>query len=368
MTAASADARARIVAAAVHEAADRIAETTRFVHDHPEAAHEETASAAHLAAALREAGLDVESGVGGLPTAFKAVLGSDRPGPTVALIAVYDAVVVPTPDGGTAIHHSCGHGPVSGAVVGAALALQALPDRAGTVVVIGAPADELVSPLAIGRGSGKAVLLERGVLDGIDAALYVHPESHTGVWRSSRWMRLIEVVAPAGADPAAWALPEGQVRVGDVSVLETGEVAAVLRVLGDDRAELDERELLARTLVDALRWTPLGTTEGLQADDTVAAAAEEALGLLGVPFGRELPRMPFSTDFGNVSRRIRSAMVGLAHPSQPEGWAVHLEEGERQFRSEAGEVVAGQAAAVLALAADLLTRAEAPGRSPVETP
>jgi hypothetical protein len=46
---------------------------------------------------------------------------------------------------------------LSGAVVGAALALASLRESfAGTLTVLGCPADELVSPLAIRRGSGTA--------------------------------------------------------------------------------------------------------------------------------------------------------------------------------------------------------------------
>ena len=102
-------------------------------------------------------------------------------------------------------------------------------------------------------------------------------------------------------------------------------------------------------------WRPLGLTEGLTADDRVAAAAEQSLSALGIPFELRTPRMPFSTDFGNVSRRVPSAMIGFAGPG-PESWAVHLDEGEEQFTSGEGETLALTMSRALAVAADRLTR------------
>jgi metal-dependent amidase/aminoacylase/carboxypeptidase family protein len=87
----------------------------------------------------------------------------------------------------------------------------------------------------------------------------------------------------------------------------------------------------------------------------VAAAAEQSLSALGIPFEPHTPRMPFSTDFGNVSRRVPSAMIGFSRPG-PEGWAVHVDEGEEQFLSDEGENLALTMSAALAVAADRLAR------------
>jgi metal-dependent amidase/aminoacylase/carboxypeptidase family protein len=343
--------RTAALRAAVLEQRATILEVTRFVHEHPELAHEEVAGADRITAALDP--LELERPFAGMATAFRAVLRGALPGPSVAVVAVYDAVGVPAGDGTLRPAHSCGHGPIAGAVAGAARALATLrADLAGTVIVLGLPADELVSPRAIADGSGKALAVDRGGFDGIDAVLYVHPESHTGVWRSSKWMQLFEVVTAADADPAGWALPFEAYRIDQV-VPGADRTTVVVRALGDTEKQLDERAEAARLAVPHHSWTALGRTESLTADPRVAAAAESALRDLGLVPDPETPMMPFSTDFGNVSRRVPAAMIGLTRAG---GWAVHTDEGERQFRSSAGEGLAVTMAEVIATAVDRLTR------------
>jgi metal-dependent amidase/aminoacylase/carboxypeptidase family protein len=347
-------ARAVALAHAVDAHRDRILDVTRFVNHHPELAHEELECSVHIAGALSTA-LDVETTLTGMATGFRATLSGTSPGPTVALVAVYDAVGVPDGEGTLRAFHSCGHGPVSGAVVGAAFALASLRESfAGTLVVLGCPADELVSPLAIRRGSGKALALDGGGWAGIDYTLYAHPESLTGVWRSSRWMQLFAVTVPGDADPASWGLPADRYRVDELTRVRQ-DTEVTLRVLGDDAEEIRRRAEDARATLCPRSWTPLGLTEGLTADVQVAAAAERALSALSISFDPRTPRMPFSTDFGNVSRRVPSAMIGFSRPG-PEGWAVHMAEGEGQFLSEEGETLALTMGRALAVAADLLAR------------
>ncbi len=90
--------------------------------------------------------------------AFRADAGSA--GPVIAVFCEYDAL----PD----IGHACGHNIIAAAGLGAGLALAEVADDAGgRVVVLGSPAEE--------GGGGKVLMLQRGALDGIDAALMVHP-------------------------------------------------------------------------------------------------------------------------------------------------------------------------------------------------
>lgn len=348
-------ARTHALRSAVARQRDLIVDLTRHVHAHPELAYEEVEAATRLRTELATA-LEVLPASEQFPTAFRAELRGALPGPTIALVAVYDAVGVPDGRGGLRTEHSCGHGPVAAGVVGAALALAAERDElAGRVVVIGAPADELVSPLAVTRGSGKAATLAAGLWEGVDAALYAHPESHTGVWHASRWLQLVEVTVPAATDPADWGLPFERYRIDAVDEPVGDARRVVLRVLGDDAEEIDTRAAHARELIAPLTWTPLGLTEGLTSDPGVVAAVESGLAALGIEYDTATPTMPFSTDFGNVSRRIPAAMIGL---SRPEGWAVHTPEGEAQFHSEAGDELAVRVAEVLAVVADGLTRTE----------
>ena len=139
-------------------------ELSRDVHAHPELNYEEFYSSDALAGFLQGHGLTVERGVGGVETAFRAVIpGGSGGGPTIAVLAEYDAL----PE----IGHGCGHNLIAMAAMGAALGLQAnAQDLPGTVMVIGTPAEE--------GGGGKIRLLEAGVFEGVDATLSSHPFSN----------------------------------------------------------------------------------------------------------------------------------------------------------------------------------------------
>src|SRR5690242_12128211 len=121
------------VLAAVDAQREAIEEVIAFVHAHPELAHEERECAAELVRRLRGGGLQVwegvgemDTGVGEMDTAFRAVLSGARPGRRVGIVCQYDAVAAVRDDGSIEAVHSCGHGPIAGSVVGAALALASL--------------------------------------------------------------------------------------------------------------------------------------------------------------------------------------------------------------------------------------------------
>src|SRR5437870_7566258 len=134
-----------------------------FVHAHPELGHEEHACSAHLADALAGAGLEIERGVGGMATAFRATLRGARPGRTIGIVALYDAVPAIAPDGSMVPTHSCGHGPIAGSVVAAAAALADLRDElARAVIVLGRPPDGLHAPGTAARRRGQRPPVEAG--------------------------------------------------------------------------------------------------------------------------------------------------------------------------------------------------------------
>ena len=144
----------------IDEMADRLIEISHTIHANPEIAFEEYASMALLAGTAEAEGLAVERGVAGLETAFVATSECAQPGPTIAFVAEYDAL--------PGLGHACGHNIIGTAAMVAALAVHAVRDSlAGTLRLIGAPAEE--------DGGGKVILLERGVFDGVDAAMMVHP-------------------------------------------------------------------------------------------------------------------------------------------------------------------------------------------------
>ena len=140
---------------------------SKDVHAHPELNYEEYYSSNALAGFLEKHNLNVERGIGGVETAFKATIpGGAGEGPTIAVLAEYDAL----PE----IGHGCGHNLIAMAAMGAALGLKAnAADLPGRIEIIGTPAEE--------GGGGKIRLLEAGVFDGVDATLSSHPFSNRTV-------------------------------------------------------------------------------------------------------------------------------------------------------------------------------------------
>ncbi len=137
---------------------ERLLDASHQIHDHPEVNYEEHYAHDLLTGILADAGLAVERGAYGLDTAFVARAGTR--GPTIAVLCEYDAL--------PGIGHACGHNIIATAGLGAGLAAAALAEEAGgRVVILGTPAEE--------GGGGKILLARRGALDGIDAALMVHP-------------------------------------------------------------------------------------------------------------------------------------------------------------------------------------------------
>jgi len=158
------------------------------IHSDPELAFKERHACARLTAVLEEAGFAITREAGGLETAFRADLAGKRPGPTVALLAEYDAL----PDVG----HGCGHNIIATSALGAALAI-ARGDRdfAGRVVVVGTPAEE--------AGGGKILLAEAGVLRDVQAAIMLHPATRNMVRRGSLAMSVVELIFHGKAAHAA---------------------------------------------------------------------------------------------------------------------------------------------------------------------
>jgi amidohydrolase len=132
---------------------------SRAIHSHPELAYEETFAHAALTDFLEARGFEVTREAHGLTTSFRAVRGHGTP--VIAFLCEYDAL----PD----IGHACGHNLVATAGVAGALGAAAALDEsgaAGTVVVIGCPAEE--------RYGGKADLIKAGAFAGVDVAMMAH--------------------------------------------------------------------------------------------------------------------------------------------------------------------------------------------------
>jgi amidohydrolase len=140
---------------------------SREIHGDPELAYHEERAAARIRALLVKRGHEVEMGVGGLATAFRARVGPA--GPSVALLAEYDAL--------KGVGHGCGHNLIAMTNVGAFLLAATEPKRLELAIeLIGTPAEE--------DGGGKIDLLNAGVFDGVAFALSTHPAAQS-MWAVS---------------------------------------------------------------------------------------------------------------------------------------------------------------------------------------
>ena len=155
------DAKLRL-AQAVEAARDEILDLSHRIHANPEPAFEEHQAARWVANAIARHGYAVEHPAGRLDTAVRGRLAGGRgsDGPRISILAEYDAL--------PGLGHGCGHNTMAASGVGAAIALAALaPEIAGEIVFLGTPAEE--------RGSGKRLMLDDGLFEGLDAALLFHP-------------------------------------------------------------------------------------------------------------------------------------------------------------------------------------------------
>lgn len=160
----------QLIIQAVDERDTLLREISLRIHANPELSFHEHQAQAWLTEPLIEAGFQVEKGISELPTSFRATWEGAPGGPTIALLAEYDAL--------PGIGHACGHNLIGTSAVGAALALKdACPQLPGKIVVLGTPAEE--------EGGGKIIMCQNGVFDEVDAAMMVHPQNKTMVLRGA---------------------------------------------------------------------------------------------------------------------------------------------------------------------------------------
>ena len=378
------------VCQAVDRMRDELLRISRAIHANPELAFEEHEAASLLVAALREAGLGVETGVHGLETAFSAEFGADGT-PCVALLAEYDAL----PEMG----HACGHNLIAIASVGAGLALASVADLLpGRVRVLGTPAEE--------HGCGKELMAREGALDGVDAALMMHPSSVNLVSMPCIAMAELEI-RYRGQSAHAAAMPERGVNALDAMVVGYQAVAALRQHIARDerihgvisdggqspnvvpersagrfyvRAANEQNLAPLKRRVEAcfragaeatgadveIEWGAADYLD-IRFNEPLAAAFRanaEALGREFFPIDKLPPSVQGSTDMGNVSHRVPSIHPMLA--AAPLHCTIHNPEFAKWAGSEVGEAAALDGAKALAMTAldyfadaDLRQRAQA---------
>jgi amidohydrolase len=367
------------------EAVDRMAPAllriSRRIHARPELAFEEREAQALLVDALRGAGLPVEAGAYGLDTAFAAEFGSGVA--CVALLAEYDAL----PE----IGHACGHNLIATAGVGAALALAQLAGRLpGRVRVLGTPAEE--------RGCGKELMARCGALDGVDAAMMIHPASVNLVTMPCVCLAELDVSYRGEAAHAA-AMPERGINALDALVIAYQGIAALRQHIrsserihgiiteGGRAPNIVPERAAGRFYVRAASQAELAPlkrrVEGCFRAGAEATGAEldlrwgdadyldirfnepladsfqrnaESLGRVFFPIDKLPASLQGSTDMGNVSQRVPSIHPMLA--AAPVHCTIHNAEFARWAGSDLGDAAAIDGAKALAMTAlDFLTDA-----------
>ena len=138
---------------------------------HPEIGFEETRSVQLLTDYLRKHDFDVQMGAGGLKTAFVARYTKSSGAPNLGIIIEYDAL-----RGTKGAFHGDQHSTQGPIGIAAAIAIAEYLTRTktpGTVVVFGAPGEEMMPPNA------KTVMYDAGVFNGMDVLVRSHSTSAT---------------------------------------------------------------------------------------------------------------------------------------------------------------------------------------------
>ncbi|HEV6955069.1 MAG TPA: M20 family metallopeptidase [Promicromonospora sp.] len=368
---------------AVEQAADRLepdlVEIVRRLHADPEPAFEEHRSAATLVEVLARHGVTAKLGAHGVPTAFRAEAGTG--GPTIAICAEYDAL--------PGIGHACGHNVIAASGVGAFLAareaLASADAPAGRVVLLGTPAEE--------GHTGKEVLARNGALEGIDAAIMVHPyglDVADQVWLGRRLLTWTFTGRPAHASAQPYmgrnALDAATLAYQGIGLLRqqmppVDRVHATIAEGGTRPSIITERAVvhlyarskypdtlrdLSRRLDDVARGAALmtGTDVEITWDDGAHpslpvrtnraltdrwVAAQRRRGRDPLPAGVLSETLAASTDFGNFSFRV-PGIHPLVQVSEPDV-ALHTAEFAAAAATPAAVSAAVDSAAGLAATA-----------------
>lgn len=155
---------------------DKLNELSLNIWNNPEGPFAEYKACEWTAQLLRDAGFDVQVGVGGIKTAIRASYGSGKP--VYGLLGEYDSLPgmsqkvcthkEPVVEGGWG--QACGHNLLGVAHVGAAIGMKKVMEEKnlpGTVIYYGCPAEEVLT--------GKAFMARAHVFDEIDFSAAYHP-------------------------------------------------------------------------------------------------------------------------------------------------------------------------------------------------
>ncbi|WP_433633476.1 amidohydrolase [Halomicrococcus sp. NG-SE-24] len=192
--------------------------------ENPELGLNEEESAQILIETLEEEDFDIESGLGEMPTAFRASFGEGEP--TIGVLGEYDALpnlsqkvkAEQDPVENDAPGHGCGHNLFGVAGVGGVIGVKRAIERDeldGTIEFYGCPAEETLV--------GKVFMARDGVFDHLDAALTWHPaDLSTPTLKRSLALDSIQFTFEGVAAHAAASPESGRSALDAVELLNSG--------------------------------------------------------------------------------------------------------------------------------------------------
>ncbi|MBI1911311.1 MAG: M20 family metallopeptidase [Deltaproteobacteria bacterium] len=335
---------------AAEELEPRLTKLSDGFYHHPETGLEEWRTSSAMQELLKEFGFSVESNLAGMPTAFRARLGSGKP--SIALLAEMDAL--------PAVGHGCGHNIAGTASIGAAAALskilsKRLPKDKGSLIVLGTPAEEL--------GKGKIEMIKAGIFNDIDASMMVHGSSKRTVVKHFLGLIRLNFVFHGHSSHAS-AYPEEGINALDAVILLFNAINALrqqtrtdVRIHGiitdggrapniiPDRAEanfyvrandLKELDSIKKRVINCAEGAAVSTGCRLECTEvgelnapmkinlSFVNAYRKSLDYLGLEEDRQAPEKNVgSSDIGNVSQ-----IIPTIHPHVPirEGINIHTHE------------------------------------------
>lgn len=361
---------------AVDKLTPELIEASHKIHGYAEMAFKEYKSAALLEDLLEKHGFKVERGVAGMETSFRATWKGKYDGPTIAILAEYDAL----PNG-----HSCGHNIIGVAASGAGIALsKVLGETPGNVVVLGCPAEE--------GGGGKVFLVKEGFFQGVDAALMTHPIAGTSMIGGANLATTTFTVKYHGKSSHAASDPDEGINALDAVILAFQCISALRQHVPEDvrmhgyivhggkapnvipdyaeakymvRASHKEtKDRVFEKVLNCFKAGALATGCKLEVEPgfsyadrivnmTIARHVQANVRVLGRKVQDEPVSVRGSTDFGDVSQVVPAVNVYIS--IAPEEVASHSNEMREAALSPVGDKGATDAAKVMAMSViDLL--------------
>lgn len=193
-------------------------EISDYIYNNPELGNQEYKAVEKLTSFLKENNFTVETGTADLPTAFKAVYDSGKPGPTVAYLCEYDAL--------PGIGHGCGHNMIGTMGAGAGVLLsRVLNNIGGKIIVFGTPAEE--------TNGGKVYMADAGIFSDVDVAMMMHPAEASYESGSSLAMDAIQFEFKGKPSHAA-AEPEKGINALDAAILTFNGINAIRQHVTSD--------------------------------------------------------------------------------------------------------------------------------------